>query len=122
MTRRRDERIKFSFVVMGPKETAVPASIQLPTLAGRIVSDALSSKGKVERWLCDQDGRLTRLRLLDKDRTEANELFADGDRGTLVRIEGAAELPRLSKETVVRRAVSGSIAARQPLNEGPTPP
>lgn len=104
ITRRRDERTKFSFMALAPKNSGEPpASAPEPgTFSGRIVSDPLNSKGKLERWLCGSDGRLVQIRLLDKDRTEDNQLLATADRGTLVQISGGTGPPRLSRETVVK--------------------
>lgn len=103
ITRRRDERTKFSFMALAPAKWMAVAP--LPPLAGRLVSDSLSSKGKTERWLCSGRGQLVRLRLLDRDKTPENAAIADAERGTLVRIEGSPALPRLAKETVVRREI-----------------
>jgi hypothetical protein len=104
ITRRRDERAKFSFLVLAPKDAAIGDGFAFGRHAGRLVSDALNSKGKLERDLCAGDGKLVRLRLLDKVRLPANELLAQAPRGSLVELEGEVSPPRLSKGTIVRPA------------------
>lgn len=100
LTRRRDERTKFSFVVLAPRGDEPPLNSFAET-SGRLVSDALNSKGKMERTLCNGAGKLIPLRLLDRDRTESNELLADAERGILVQINNTAAMPRISREATV---------------------
>ncbi|HMN97097.1 MAG TPA: small ribosomal subunit Rsm22 family protein [Phycisphaerales bacterium] len=102
LTRRRDDRVRFSFVATSPRRgesdaaaapgasaaTAEAADRRGAHAAARIVSDALASKGKVERWLCCADGVLRRVRLLDRERTESNAAIARARRGALLTIEG----------------------------------
>jgi ribosomal protein RSM22 (predicted rRNA methylase) len=101
ITRRRDDRTKFSFIAMAPPEVP-PEGLTFHENSGRLVSDALNSKGKMERDLCTGDAKLIRLRLLDKDRTADNELLADAERGTLVELSAPFTPPRLQKDTAVR--------------------
>ncbi len=54
----------------------------------RVVSEVLASKGKREVFVCG-DGALVRLRLMKRDRNEANADFADLMRGDLVEMERA---------------------------------
>jgi hypothetical protein len=103
LTRRRDERTKFSFIVMAPPSDDPPLNT-FPKTSGRLVSDALNSKGKLERTLCNGAGELVPLRLLDRDRNESNRLLADAERGQLVRLEGFTS-PRVHLDTLVSRAV-----------------
>lgn len=105
LTRRRDERTKYSFLVMAPRQHSPPL-LPWNELSGRLVSDALNSKGKMERTLCDSDGRLVPLRLLDRDRTPNNELLATAERGTLIQINNTS-LPRVSREAMVNPAIRG---------------
>lgn len=110
ITRRRDERTKFSFVVLAPNDSPAAQSglkftMSSEHLEGRLVSDALNSKGKCERHLCSSSGQLVQLRLLDRERTDANALLADGSRGTLVRIDGTGNGPRVGSGVIVRDAL-----------------
>lgn len=119
LTRRRDDRTKFSFMALTPlplgegDSTLVesgegppadgPAKVRpSPHLSGRLVSDALNSKGKMERWLCTTGGQLVQLRLLDRQCTPNNELLATAERGMIVNIAGVSSLPRITEEATVR--------------------
>lgn len=113
-TKRRDERVKYSFVVLaaaGPCDAHVGAVGASPTaaptppsrLGARLVSDALVSKGKVERFVCCGDGALRRLRVLDRERTHDSALLATAERGAMVTIEGLGESDRVGAEVRVRR-------------------
>ena len=98
ITRRRDDRAKYSFVALVPGQAVAGDSNQVGhiagvstepvTLRGRLVSDALNSKGKCERVVCASDGRLLKLRLLDRERTDNNAALADEPRGTVVSLHG----------------------------------
>lgn len=109
LTRRRDDRAKFAFVVFGPAaevglsptDAIVPAITVGPD--ARVVSDPLATKGKVERFLCTSSGALRRLRLLDRERTPANELIATARRGELVSIEAPSERDRVDPTARVAR-------------------
>ncbi|MCX5659390.1 MAG: hypothetical protein NTW19_06655 [Planctomycetota bacterium] len=122
ITHRRDERVKFSFLVLAPvldipaaaaepagehNHAALPTVPQhapqpaAPPLLGRLVSDALNSKGKMERDLCTTAGRLVRLRLLDRERTADNELLATAPRGQSIAIQNAEAPPRIGPAAIV---------------------
>lgn len=107
ISRRRDERTKFSFAVFAPDAPAAGATPDRPLtgaealLEGRIVSDALVTRGKTERIVCSTEGALVRLRLLDRERTEANAALATAERGATVRIAGEAKLPRVGPGATV---------------------
>ncbi len=105
LTRRRDERTKYSFIVAAPRQHSPPLH-PWNELSGRLVSDALNSKGKMERTLCDSRGRLVPLRLLDRDRTPNNELLATAERGTLIQINNTS-MPRVSREARVTPVIRG---------------
>ncbi|HEX9635974.1 MAG TPA: small ribosomal subunit Rsm22 family protein [Acidobacteriota bacterium] len=101
LTRRRDQRLNYSFVVLGRYGQAPAAApARWPPSAGRLVSDALPSKGKLERLLCAGDGALRRLRLLTRDQTEANALLGLAPRGELVRCSELSS-PRIAPDTRV---------------------
>ncbi|MFO0874906.1 MAG: small ribosomal subunit Rsm22 family protein [Phycisphaerales bacterium] len=111
VTKRRDERVKHSFVVLAPagpgqtatNEAGAPSS---PTrLSVRVVSDALVSKGKVERFVCGGDGVLRRLRVLDRERTPDNALLATAERGAMVTIEGLGESDRVAAGVRMQRTL-----------------
>jgi ribosomal protein RSM22 (predicted rRNA methylase) len=82
LTRRRDETALFSMLALARRSDA---SVIDPHL-WRLVSDPLGSKGKTERWVCCGDGRLRQVRILDRERSTANELLIDAERGSLVRL------------------------------------
>lgn len=110
ITRRRDDRTKFSFLVLAPvQNVAAPHSGEAPTsagtsasapLRGRLVSDALNSKGKCERVVCASNGQLLKLRLLDRERTDTNAALADEPRGTVVSMLSVTG-PRVGREARV---------------------
>jgi hypothetical protein len=108
ITRRRDERTKFSFIAVTAGDAAILPGITFHEHSGRLVSDALNSKGKMERDLCTGGAKLIRLRLLDKDRTPENELLAEAERGTLLELSGEVSLPRLWKQTRVSHVTKTS--------------
>lgn len=109
-TRRRDDRVKFSFVATHPATRPVRSSRTdrrsdagaSSALAARLVSDAMASKGKVERWLCGDDGVLHRLRLLDRECVPGNAALATARRGAIVELEGLGESPRVGVHVTVR--------------------
>jgi ribosomal protein RSM22 (predicted rRNA methylase) len=106
LTRRRDQRLNFSFVVFQkPGQFGPPA--RLPAGAGRLVSDALRSKGKTERLLCGCDGELHRLRLLKRDETTANRLLISAERGELIQLSKLHDPPRVSTKTRVEALPQG---------------
>jgi ribosomal protein RSM22 (predicted rRNA methylase) len=98
-TRRRDDRVKYSFVVLGPVRGGPVTALRAEA---RLVSDPLPSKGKVERVICTRGGALRHLRLLDRDRSPANRALATSPRGTLVSIEALGDFDRVGAEVLVR--------------------
>ena len=110
LTRRRDVRTKFSFLALAPRRSQAealpadtPASGTASSLRGRLVSDTLNSKGKAERVLCAESGELVRLRLLDRERTDSNALFADAVRGERVEVRGEVNGARIGRDVTVHR-------------------
>lgn len=102
LTQRRDERTKYSFLVL--TTASHPAGSAIQQLTGRIVSDTLISKGKTERWICTHEGQLVQLRLLDRQRSDENQLFLEASRGAIIRVTGELALPRLLPTTQVTHA------------------
>ncbi len=64
----------------------------VPTADGeralRVVSDAIDQKGTTERMVCGDEGR-SRLRVLRRDRTEANRALGESRRGDVLVVNGA---------------------------------
>lgn len=110
ITRRRDDRTKFSFMVFAPMhvlstrlqsdESLPDGATSLSSLQGRLVSDALNSKGKCERVVCASNGQLLKLRLLDRERTDDNAALADEPRGTVVSLRNITG-PRVGRDASV---------------------
>jgi len=105
LTKRRDDRVKFSFAVLGPGRDPSAGSHRADA---RLVSDPLPSKGKVERYACTAEGTLRHLRILDRERTDANEALVSLRRGALVSIEGLGDVDRVAAQVRVRALDSGS--------------
>lgn len=117
LTRRRDIRTKFSFLAIAPASAQATAQVigngreaddrgtsaGETVLRGRLVSDTLNSKGKAERLICSSAGELVRLRLLDRERTESNALFADATRGERVEVAGTLNGARITSDIAVRK-------------------
>jgi ribosomal protein RSM22 (predicted rRNA methylase) len=104
----------FSYVVLrrvGDK-TLAAALGSAPGLRGRVISDALVTKGKRERFLCRESGaadveRADRARVgrLDRDASEANAGWDTLARGDVVTIDpGLDAKGRIGKTTRVERA------------------
>ncbi|MFO0829341.1 MAG: small ribosomal subunit Rsm22 family protein [Phycisphaerales bacterium] len=108
LTRRRDERAIFSFIAFAPSRSREPTAAS----SCRVVSDPLGSRGKTERWVCSGDGTLRCLRVLDRERTEANETLVDCERGTLVQIDPMPANGRVGGEVRVVRAASDISQSR----------
>lgn len=98
LTRRRDERAIFSFLATAPGARPAPPSASV----WRLVSEALGSRGKTERWVCCGDGRLRCVRVLDRERSAANSTLIDAERGTLVALEVLPESDRIGPDLAVR--------------------
>lgn len=103
ITRRRDERALWSMLALAPGARRSDD----PTLV-RCTSDPLGSRGKTERSVCCGDGRLRLLRLLDRERTQSNELLVEAERGDLLRIEPVPESDRIAPTQPVRRSADAS--------------
>lgn len=109
LTQRRDERVKYSFVVLAPEargETTPPlradgAALGDDAFVARLVSDALATRGKTERFCCTDRGTIIRLRLLDREQSPSNRALAESPRGSLVRIHGLGTAERVAPGVAV---------------------
>ncbi len=80
ITRRRDDRALYSFLALVPGNRANSPEAH----TWRLVSDALGSRGKTERWTCRGNGELHLIRVLDRERSECNALLVEAPRGEVV--------------------------------------
>jgi ribosomal protein RSM22 (predicted rRNA methylase) len=100
MTGLRRRQAKWSYVVLNRSD----ARIAPRPGALRVVSDGLKSKGKLDVFLCGEEGR-KRATLLSRHRSPSNEAFRHLARGSLAWIDGDAvrdeESIRLQRETQV---------------------
>jgi ribosomal protein RSM22 (predicted rRNA methylase) len=104
LTHLRDSGMKFSYLVL--RHSALP----LVENAWRVVSTPFSPKGKLELFGCSDAGRVP-LRLLKRNRSEANRAFERARRGDVVVVgDPASGLPppdaervELESETAVER-------------------
>lgn len=79
------DALKFSYLVLRKDgRTIVPRG---PNLI-RVVSEQRRFKGELRVWGCGETGR-REIGRLDRERAETNAGFDQGDRGTIVRIEGS---------------------------------
>ncbi len=109
---RRDGRALFAFLATIPgskMDLAEGSDGDTPTAVGRtvplrIVTDPLGSRGKTERLVCRGDGELRMMRLLDRETRAGNVLFADAERGALLRVDPLPENDRISPEATVENA------------------
>ncbi len=97
----RKDSLKFSYVILRNDSRSL-ADVCGPE-SYRVVSEPLASKGKLEFYLCGNEGRRLATRL-DKDASPANGPFERLQRGDLVRVEGLVieeRRFRISKEALV---------------------
>lgn len=80
LTHLRDSGMKFSYLTL--RRSDAPLVLQGPS-AWRVVSDAFIAKGKHEMFGCSNAGRVS-LRLLKRNRTEANRAFERARRGDVL--------------------------------------
>jgi len=94
----RQTDLKWSYLTLTPE----PGGVGRPD-QWRVVGDPLSSKGKLEIFVCGEAGRLRAMRL-NRHRNQANRAFSRLRRGRLAGIEGGTpdrELLRLGSESRV---------------------
>jgi precorrin-6B methylase 2 len=99
LTHLRDSGLKFSYLVL--RHSALPLVDAAP--AWRVVSGQISAKGKLELFGCGDAGRVP-LRLLKRNRSEANRAFERARRGDVL-VVGApvGERVELEAATAVDR-------------------
>jgi ribosomal protein RSM22 (predicted rRNA methylase) len=93
-------RVDFSYLVL--RKQGVPCA---DTSRYRIVSDPMKDKGRLRLFACGPAGRLLVTRL-DRDRSPANQILDEIERGIVVRITGVAAQPdglRCGRDTAVER-------------------
>ncbi|MEK6744743.1 MAG: small ribosomal subunit Rsm22 family protein [Nitrospirota bacterium] len=98
----RKDSLKFSYLILR-KDSRSLADVCGPGCY-RVVSEPLASKGKLEFYLCGQEGRRLATRL-DKDASPANGAFERLQRGDVVRVEGLVVEERrfrITKESLVK--------------------
>ena len=94
LTHLRDSGMKFSYLVLRKQ----PLRLVDRDHAWRVVSEPLSSKGKLEVFGCSDAGRVP-LRLLRRNRSAANRAFEKAHRGDVV----VTETTEIEKATAVER-------------------
>jgi ribosomal protein RSM22 (predicted rRNA methylase) len=98
----RKDSLKFSYLVLRKDGRTLADTYE--EAAYRVVSEPLASKGKLEFYLCGEEGRRLATRL-DKDASPANGMFARLQRGDVVRVEGLVieeRRYRITKESLVK--------------------
>jgi len=79
--------------------------IPRPYLHARAVSSHRYSKGKSEVWVCDNQGCLKNMRLLNKDQSNANLVFSNVGRGDIISLPHHNRT-RINKSDTVQRIAS----------------
>jgi ribosomal protein RSM22 (predicted rRNA methylase) len=99
LTHLRDAGLKFSYMVLRKQPLAL---VERPN-AWRVVSEQLPAKGKLELYGCSNAGRVP-LRLLRRNRSDANRAFERAQRGDVIVVEQT----ELAPDTVVDRLTPGA--------------
>jgi ribosomal protein RSM22 (predicted rRNA methylase) len=99
LTHLRDSGLKFSYLVLRKQPLAL---VDRPN-AWRVVSEQLPAKGKLELYGCSNAGRVP-LRLLRRNRSEANRAFERAQRGDVL----VTDDTELAPETPVERLQPGA--------------
>lgn len=105
VTHLRDDGLKFSYLVL--RHDAAPL-VDSPG-AWRVVSAAFSAKGKHEVYGCSDAGRVP-LRLLKRNRTEANRAFERTRRGDVIVTDAPVSDGRVE--------LVGAVERREPASGG----
>ncbi len=100
----RYERLTFSYLTLRRDDATLAQSLRGEGWE-RVVSQTLRTKGKRELFVCGESGR-RKLRILDREVTEANCALAEASRGTALQLETDAE--RIRKDDVVAAVNPGS--------------
>jgi ribosomal protein RSM22 (predicted rRNA methylase) len=99
LTHLRDSGLKFSYLVL--RQSALPLVDAAP--AWRVVSAPLAAKGKLELFGCSDAGRVP-LRLLKRNRSDANRAFERARRGDVLIVDApVGERVELEVDTTVER-------------------
>jgi hypothetical protein len=99
VTHLRDSGMKFSYLVL--RHSALP--LVEAAHAWRVVSAPFAPKGKLELFGCSDAGRVP-IRLLKRNRSEANRAFERARRGDVVVVDApVGERVELSPDTEVHR-------------------
>lgn len=99
LTHLRDAGLKFSYLVLRKQALAL---VERPN-AWRVVSEQLPAKGKLELFGCSNAGRVP-LRLLRRNRSEANRAFERAQRGDVVVVDETEVGPQTQVERVLPAA------------------
>ena len=93
-------RVDFSYLVLRKQGAAKVDAAQF-----RVVSDPMKDKGRLRLFACGPAGRLLVTRL-DRDRSPANQMFDEIERGDVVKVAGAvaqADGLRCGRDTAIER-------------------
>jgi len=114
LTHLRDSGMKFAYLVLRHSAEPLVGSAH----AWRVVSSPFAPKGKVEVFGCSNAGRVP-LRLLKRNRSEANRAFERAHRGDVLIVEAPVdERVEVTADTVVERV---EPAASKPEARSPKP-
>jgi ribosomal protein RSM22 (predicted rRNA methylase) len=103
LTHLRDSGMKFSYLVL--RHTDAPL-VEQGGAAWRMVSAPRPAKGKLEIYGCSDSGRVP-LRLLKRNRVDANRCVEDARRGDVIVVDAPVENERveIGRETPVTRVM-----------------
>ena len=99
LTHLRDSGLKFSYLTLRKTDTPL---VEAGPAAWRVVSESFIAKGKHEMFGCSNAGRVP-LRLLKRNRTEANRAFERARRGDVLVSTDAHDETRLEIANALER-------------------
>lgn len=100
----RRERLTFAYLTLRADGQNLAAALGEGRPLQRVVGGPRETKGKTEWDLCGPEG-LTRLRLLDRERSTHNEPLVDAARGSLLRLERTGADQRVGPDVSVERVL-----------------
>lgn len=113
----RWQGLTFSYLVMRKGGPEPRADVGEGRTRFRAVSDLLRSKGKVELFICREDGARQRIRRLDRDAAvERGVPFEALRRGDIVTLSSMAEVPR-GRDQIVEGGASAPDGPPAPIDE-----